>query len=403
MEDTEEKKFEITGGTTQLVLFSNMYSPVETATLSILKTNADTGLMMNGIPFTLTPIDETGKELTDSTKIQVVTNENGYASFTGLKIGTRYQLTEDLTSNYFQPNENTMIVDVTKTANSDIPTITVTETTKDGNVHTYTNPVGNPVLLYSVQNSLSDSTGVITKDFENIPSSEIQTILNSGYQIVVKDENGTLLTTLTQANAVRVSSDYKQLIWYVSGLEDRKTYMVTEERYQSSSQKYANVTVTAQQSDFIVAPYQIPVTVNGTGKNRTASLTMKKSDTHEWVGFINSYSNTYTLKLRKVDSVTEKLSQNAVFALYGKHEEATDQYFTGAGAGSHTRPNWKWYLCIVHEKYRKNRIVDHSKIGIRTTTGKGCFLFHAPENYRYCKSCPNREKISIPLRDFQRR
>ena len=48
---------------------------------------------------------------------------------------------------------------------------------------------------------------------------------------------------------------------------------------------------------------------------------MKKSNTHEWVGFINSYSNTYTLKLRKVDSVTEKPLQNAVFALYGKYEE----------------------------------------------------------------------------------
>ena len=324
MEDTEEKKFEITGGTTQLVSFSNMYSPAKTATLSILKTNADTGLMMNGISFTLTPIDETGKELPDGTKIQIITNENGYASFTDLKIGTRYQLTEDMTTNYFQPNENTMIVDVTRTESSDIPTITVTETTKDGTVHTYTNSVGNPVLLYSVQNSLSDSTGVITKDFENIPSSEIQKILNNGYQIVVKNGNGTILTTLTQANAVRVSSDYKRLIWYVSGLEDGKTYTVTEEHYQSSSQKYANVTVTAQQSDFIVAPYSIPVTVNGTGENRTASLSMKKSNTHEWVGFINSYSNTYTLKLRKVDSVTAKPLQNAVFALYGKYEEATD-------------------------------------------------------------------------------
>lgn len=186
MEDTEEKKFEIIGGTTQLVSFSNMYSPAKTATLSILKTNADTGLTMNGISFTLTPIDETGKELPDGTKIQIITNENGYASFTDLKIGTRYQLTEDMTTNYFQPNENIMIVDVTRTESSDIPTITVTETTKDGTVHTYTNSVGNPVLLYSVQNSLSDSTGVITKDFENIPSSEIQKILNNGYQIVVK-------------------------------------------------------------------------------------------------------------------------------------------------------------------------------------------------------------------------
>ena len=79
-----------------------------------------------------------------------------------------------MTTNYFQPNENTMLVDVTRTESSDIPTITVTETTKDGTVHTYTNSVGNPVLLYSVQNSLSDSTGVITKDFENTPSSEIQ-------------------------------------------------------------------------------------------------------------------------------------------------------------------------------------------------------------------------------------
>lgn len=164
----------------------------------------------------------------------------------------------------------------------------------------------------------------ITKTFRNLEENQVNEILKNGYQIVVKNGNGTILTTLTQANAVRVSSDYKRLIWYVSGLEDGKTYTVTEEHYQSSSQKYANVTVTAQQSDFIVAPYSIPVTVNGTGENRTASLSMKKSNTHEWVGFINSYSNTYTLKLRKVDSVTEKPLQNAVFALYGKHEEATD-------------------------------------------------------------------------------
>lgn len=164
----------------------------------------------------------------------------------------------------------------------------------------------------------------ITKTFRNLEENQVNEILNNGYQIVVKNENGTILTTLTQANAVRVSSDYKRLIWYVSGLEGGKTYTVTEEHYQSSSQKYANVTVTAQQSDFIVAPYPIPVTVNETGENRTASLSMKKSNTHEWVGFINSYSNTYTLKLRKVDSVTEKPLQNAVFALYGKHEEATD-------------------------------------------------------------------------------
>lgn len=164
----------------------------------------------------------------------------------------------------------------------------------------------------------------ITKTFRNLEENQVNEILNNGYQIVVKNENGTILTTLTQANAVRVSSDYKRLIWYVSGLEDGKTYTVTEEHYQSSSQKYANVTVTAQQSDFIVAPYPIPVTVNETGENRTASLSMKKSNTHEWVGFINSYSNTYTLKLRKVDSVTEKPLQNVVFALYGKYEEATD-------------------------------------------------------------------------------
>ncbi|MEE0241255.1 MAG: hypothetical protein U0H73_06960, partial [Ruminococcus sp.] len=164
----------------------------------------------------------------------------------------------------------------------------------------------------------------ITKTFRNLEENQVNEILNNGYQIVVKNGNGTILTTLTQSNAVRVSSDYKRLIWYVSGLEDGKTYTVTEEHYQSSSQKYANVTVTAQQSDFIVAPYPIPVTVNGTGENRTASLSMKKSNTHEWVGFINSYSNTYTLKLRKVDSVTENPLQNAVFALYGKYEEATD-------------------------------------------------------------------------------
>lgn len=125
-----DKKYDVVGGPTRTVAFTNLYSPMETATLTIMKTNADTNLTMQGVHFTLTPIDGDGGATGDAS--EVITNANGYASFTGLRAGTRYRLEEKLTMSYFKPNTNTMIVDVTKTAGSTIPTITVTETPENG-------------------------------------------------------------------------------------------------------------------------------------------------------------------------------------------------------------------------------------------------------------------------------
>ena len=55
-----DKKYDVVGGPTRTVAFTNLYSPMETATLTIMKTNADTNLTMQGVHFTLTPIDGDG-------------------------------------------------------------------------------------------------------------------------------------------------------------------------------------------------------------------------------------------------------------------------------------------------------------------------------------------------------
>lgn len=324
-----DKKYDVVGGSTRTVAFTNLYSPMETATLTIMKTNADTNLTMQGVHFTLTPIDGDGGATGDAS--EVITNANGYASFTGLRAGTRYRLEEKLTMSYFKPNTNTMIVDVTKTAGSTIPTITVTETPENGGESkTYTSSDGNPVLLYTVKNYLSSTTAVITKNFENITSDEIKKILNGNgnsgncYRIVVRAENGTVKTTLTAASAVRISSDCKQLIWYVGGLAEGEHYTLTEEHYQSYSTAYENVTVSAEQSTLMRNQSGLEVIVAGKGEAKTASVIVEKGAEHEWISITNSYSNTYDLRLRKVDSVTGKPLSGAVFALYGKHEESTD-------------------------------------------------------------------------------
>ena len=81
---------------------------------------------------------------------------------------------------------------------------------------------------------------MISKRFENISANAIQEILNH-YQIVVKDEKtGTVIETLTKKNAVWISSDYKQLIWYVGNLTSGGSYTLTEEHYQSTNQSYQN-------------------------------------------------------------------------------------------------------------------------------------------------------------------
>lgn len=323
-----DKKYDVVGGSTRTVAFTNLYSPMETATLTIMKTNADTNLTMQGVHFTLTPIDGDGGATGDAS--EVITNANGYASFTGLRAGTRYRLEEKLAMDYLKPNTNTMIVDVTKTADSTIPTITVTETQQGGTQKIYTSEPGKPVLLYTVKNYLSSTTAVITKNFENITSDEIKKILNGNgnsdncYRIVVREADGTVKTTLTAANAVRISSDYKQLIWYVGGLAEGKRYTLTEEHYQSYSTAYENVTVSAEQSTLMRNQSGPEVIVAGKGEAKTASVTVEKGAEHEWISITNSYSNTYDLRLRKVDSVTGKPLSGAVFALYGKHEESTD-------------------------------------------------------------------------------
>ena len=128
----------------------------------------------------------------------------------------------------------------------------------------------------------------------------------------------------TAASAVRISSDCKQLIWYVGGLAEGEHYTLTEEHYQSYSTAYENVTVSAEQSTLMRNQSGPEVIVAGKGEAKTASVIVEKGAEHEWISITNSYSNTYDLRLRKVDSVTGKPLSGAVFALYGKHEESTD-------------------------------------------------------------------------------
>lgn len=282
-------------------------------------------MAIEGVYFDLIPVKADGT-LDETHKMERITNANGYASFAGLKAGSTYQLKEILHQNYFLPNENKMLVTVTKSENSDVPTITMTETNPNDPEHPKINQNqdGEAVLVYPIQNYLSPETAVISKRFENISANAIQEILNH-YQIIVKDEKtGTVIETLTKKNAVWISSDYKQLIWYVGNLTSGGSYTLTEEHYQSTNQAYQNVTVTVQKDIKTIKSAKIPVIIAGNGENKTASVTIEKGTEHNWIRFINTYSNTYDLQLRKVDSVTGKPLQHTVFSLYGKHEESTD-------------------------------------------------------------------------------
>ena len=111
--DVDDDKYNVVGGATRIVSIANIYSPVSTVTLTILKVNADTDLAIEGVYFDLIPIKADGT-LDETHKMERITNANGYASFAGLKAGSTYQLKEILHQNYFLPNENKMLVTVTK-------------------------------------------------------------------------------------------------------------------------------------------------------------------------------------------------------------------------------------------------------------------------------------------------
>lgn len=338
--DSDADVYDIVGGRTKLVSFSNVYTQKKQVSLIILKTNVDTNFIIGGVTFTLIPIDENGTA-TEASAITSVTDGNGKAYFLDLPVG-RYRL-EETTPDGFQPNTATMMVTVTEAATADeIPTIIVTETQKDGTVNTYQNADGENVLVYAVENHLASHTLVVTKNFEDITYDEIGELLKNGYQIAVTDEKGETIATLNQNNATRISADRKQIIWNLTDLQVDKSYKLIESNYRSDL--YLEVSVRAEHRIGKESGKELSVDIGES--DSTASVVVTKSNwEYDQVTLTNSYANTFDLQLRKVDSVTGKPLQNAVFSLYGKHEEATDpsrtvQYQDANG-------NWVtlYYIC----------------------------------------------------------
>lgn len=334
----------VKGGTTTAVTFNNFYTPTGTGALAITKrvnqsAESDTGAVLPGAVFTLYQSDGT-TEVTTSTS-----NVRGAAYFNNLKDGT-YILKETTAPTGYIANTDTWTVEVTKGTDNKV-SVTVYKNDVNGSKSGDGTVCydGGVTQSYTIENTPETSTIRITKTFSGLTAEQMEAIVKKSvkpdpesdstipsYYIELRgniDDSGTIgadkktLVELYLEDASR-SQDGYTFTWMVTDLmvttgagegKQNINYTVTEHNYQNSN--YVDTIVRAS--------------VNG----ESAVVTLDRRQDQAWfqtsfrenqsdlIELSNRYTNTFSLKLRKIDSATKKALANAVFKIYGPYTEST--------------------------------------------------------------------------------
>ena len=336
----------ITGGNATSVIFANFYTPTGTGMLSICKETPD-GTKLAGAQFVLknqagqfykyndteeNPTVQWVANLADAT-IRT-TNTNGSAFFGALEVGT-YTLEETAAPSGYVKTGHTWTVNVTK--NGSTVTVTVTEKDEQGN------SVGNAFTAYETGSGISnyvivnqpvDETLTITKHFTGLTAAQMARIYRSSYQnapspycIEVSDGTGDPIPCyLSIATQLTGGNSYS---WTLTGLQGGKTYTITEKNYRIPD--YLDTVVsgtftrkeTQEDNTVNTITTDLSVTKNTSGE-QTASVSVTKTAFADSVDITNTYTNTFTVRLTKVNSFTGEALSGAVFKIYGDFNESTN-------------------------------------------------------------------------------
>ncbi len=324
----------ITGGTATAFSFNNFYTPEETGVLAIIKTD-ESGATLSGATFTLYS-DAACTNAVDT----ATSNVNGLAYFDDLDEGT-YYLKESTAPSGYDLNETIWQVEVYKwsVGSETYVSVTLYESTDGGQTY------GSGVVYYDsstsemqylvVTDELSTTTVTITKTFggeltyaqlqeiyeastsaNDYDTNSASTYTRSPYYIEITDYSGTTHKLYLQDAATRSQSGFT-FTWTLTDVA-AGVGTVTEYNYIYAS--YVDTTVVAT-----VDGTSATVTVTGTDEDREASfdatLIANQADT---IAITNTYTNYFTLSLKKADSVTGNAIEGATFDIYGVYSEATD-------------------------------------------------------------------------------
>ena len=398
---TEVLPTQVLGGQTTAVSFNNFYTRTGTGAMAIVKRDSTTNEndlfgKLPGAEFTLY------KEGTSEVVQIVTTNTNGTAYFNNLELGT-YTLKETKAPEGFQASSSTWTVTVTNESESVF--VTLYERDKQGNRLDDTALIlykGGIQGSYTVYNTAKENTVTVVKTFSGMKLKEVDTLLQnstaaedgtpSGYYIELQgnvtggsdmDVQGDTRVQLTLDTATR-SQDGLTFTWTVKNLavtraEGGETkpilYTLSEGNYLHDN--YADTIVTIKLNG-----KETPVEVNrGLQKAfvKGIEFSEEKSD---MIQLTNHYTNTFDLKLQKVDSETQEPLSDAEFKIYGPYRESTNtsQYFDYTEAdGKTTR-----YYYVGTAKSKEDGIATMT--GLTLSKGETNFVYvlnekTAPEGY----------------------
>ena len=361
------------GGNIESIYFYNYYTKDNTGALVIEKTDKS-GNLLSGAKFTLTP-----KEGTTAATQTAVSDWNGLVFFSGLTRGT-YTLAETEAPAGYNSTARTWTVTVTQTTSGSWNnrttkiTVTVKEDGKDAAATETVFENNQLTQRLTITNEPTSSTLVVKKVFEDLTPEELaQVVAGSAegkekpYYISIDGREEKLYLQ----NAVRTGDVFS---WSVTDMTPGN-HTLTEHNYLLEP-NYTDTAVIA-----ISAAYQnAALTVTKDRDAKTAAVLFDFTETPEGDNVLtltNRYTDTFTLRLAKVDSVTGKRLPGAVFKIYGGYTEATDT------SDRITVDGTTYY-------YKGSMTSDENGIatisGLKLTGGKGTFVYvmdetTAPDGY----------------------
>lgn len=395
----------VVGGQTTAVSFNNFYTNENTGAMIIVKREKGTSDntvygRLQGAEFTLYQ----NPECTESYQVNT-TNANGAAYFSDLAIG-EYYLKETEAPEGYTPSNKTWKVKVEEDEDSKI-VVRLYELDSSGQA------VESGTLLYeggiqgsyTVYNEADTSTVTVTKTFSGLTNVQLDAMVKEsvkdedgnvnpeGYYISLRgsiggngiiEGNGGSFVDLCLSEAQR-SMDNMSFTWTIYDLAiTQKTdgeskpipYTLTEYNYLLDD--YADTVVTAD----LDGEEQNNISIDRDLNYAAVSRLQFQPSSSDHITLRNHYTNTFTLKLTKVDSVSGEPVKDAVFSIYGPYDEAADVNDRITYTDETGKENTAFFIKNITTD--ENGIAEQS--GLRLSKGENTFVYRmkesgAPEGY----------------------
>ena len=329
---------QVEGGRTIAVSFNNLYTQTGTGAFAITKREEGTdpssvGGTLSGAVFTLT--DANGKKVGIATS-----NINGTVYFNNLPAGT-YTLEETKAPEGYTASNHTWTVVVENTNGRVVVTAYENDAsgarlTSDSGTVCYDSNRGGVQKSYEIYNISNRNAVTVRKTFTGITTEELNAVIQQsvtdlagtpkGYYIQLQGtvESGnvhdgeTIDVTRTLDQAQRLQ-DGRTFVWTIHNLHvDNTTYTITEHNYLHNS--YIDAVVSARLNGAAVA-----ATEDAASGTCQISGVQFRADASDTVIITNHYTNTFDLKLMKVDSGEAHTPlAGAVFDIYGNYNDSTN-------------------------------------------------------------------------------